>query len=163
MKTLSPEMDAWLERQRAKQPPPTAPDTIPLSVPKNKPAPECPLTDAQFAWLWPRYQKCRFGMISAASRLAKTPLQNLTVRGKNFAIRMAFKHRTQIFGRPARKFAQDEFLSAIRTAAAKDQVKADPKVPRERAAAIDYFMRTENLNREQATARFDEWQKNAPS
>lgn len=109
MKTLSPEMDAWLERQHAKQPEPAP----------TKAAPQVPITDDEFAWLWPRFQKCRFGTISAATKFARTPLDRVTPRGKVFALRMAFRHRTQIFGRSARKLAHDEFLSEIRTAAAK--------------------------------------------
>jgi hypothetical protein len=34
---------------------------------------------------------------------------------------MAYRHRTQILGNSARKLSQDEFLGAVRTAAAKPQ------------------------------------------
>lgn len=79
------------------------------------------MPDAEFAWLWPRFQKCRFGGIRAAKSFARTSLERVTPRGKNFAVRMAYRHRTQILGSAARKMTQDEFLGAVRTAAAKPQ------------------------------------------
>lgn len=115
--TYSKECDEWMARQLARNPP--APITGTLQpVAKGKPVPACPLTDAEFAWLWPRFQKCRFGGIRAAKSFARTSLECVTPRGKNFAVRMAYRHRTQILA-SARKMTQDEFLGAVRTAAAK--------------------------------------------
>lgn len=110
-RTLSPEMDAWLQRQQA------TPHLEEVREPRNAPAPACPLSEAEFAWLWARFQKCRFGTCGAATRFARTELSHVTPRGKAFCLRMAFRHRTQLFGKAARKMGQDEFLSAVRVAA----------------------------------------------
>lgn len=109
---MSPEMDAWLARRASDGKPAAMGGPI-----ATLPAPAFPLTEAEFAWLWPHFQKCRFGGIRAARSFARTSLEKVTPRGKEFALRMAFRHRTQIFGKGARKFTQDEFLGRIREAA----------------------------------------------
>jgi hypothetical protein len=111
-RTMSPEMDAWVAHQHAQE------NQRARAQEQRIDDASLPLTTTDFEWLWPRFQKCKFGMISAATRFAKTPLCNVTVKGKRFAIRMAFRHRTQIFGTAARKMSHDEFLGAIRSASA---------------------------------------------
>lgn len=120
--TLSPEMDRWLADQEARQPKPaaaTSTETLPGPVANGLPVPPCPLNEAQFAWLWPKYKACSFPPASAPKRLAGCALERLTPRGRNFAVRMAFKFRRQIFGKAAGKWAQDEFLSEVRKGAAR--------------------------------------------
>jgi hypothetical protein len=115
MKTLCPEMDRWLEQRMTRVD--VAP--APLKARKNaEPVPACPLDDKEFAWLWPHYQACSFPPASAAKRLAKTPLPNLTLRGRNFGVLMAFKFRRQILGKWAAKLGREEFLAEVRKAAA---------------------------------------------
>jgi hypothetical protein len=127
-RTMSPEMDAWLASYCARHPvavesggicdsPGPAP-AIPRPVPKSEPVPPCPLNEIEFAWLWDRYVRCSFPPASAPKRLAKTPLANLSTRGRNFAVRMAYKFRRQIFGKAAAKLGEAEFLAECRRAAA---------------------------------------------
>lgn len=111
-RTLSPEMDAWLARQPVAVPPAAAKKGDVFN-----PVPPCPLDDAAFAWLWERYQQCSFPPATAYKRLARTPLANLSLRGRNFACRAAFRFRRQILGKSAVKMTELEFLSAVRSAA----------------------------------------------
>lgn len=114
--TMSVEMDSWLESHTT---PPTPPLFARPAAPKA--VPSVPITDAEFAWLWPRFQKCRFGSISAATSFARTELSRVTPRGKLFCLRMTHRHRTQIFGKRARAMSEDEILGLIREAAARPQ------------------------------------------
>lgn len=111
-RTLSPEMDAWLARQ-----PVVATTATAKKGDVFNPVPPCPLDDAAFAWLWERYQRCSFPPATAYKRLARTPLANLSLRGRNFACRAAFRFRRQIIGKSAVKMTETEFLSAVRSAA----------------------------------------------
>jgi hypothetical protein len=123
--TMTPEMDAWLERQQAKQAQAralTSEGAKPATVLPVAEVPPCPLNDREFAWLWGKYQTLSFPPASAPKRLARCALERLTLRGRNFAVRMAFKFRRQIFGKAAAKWAQDGFLSAVRCAAAVKEV-----------------------------------------
>lgn len=117
IRTLSPEMDEWVERMAARQH--EAKVALRLKAPEEPiPAvPPCPLDDVAFAWMWAKYQQASFPPASAAKRLARTPLGNLTLRGRNFAVRMAFKFRRQILGLSAAKMTEAEFLDAVRVAA----------------------------------------------
>lgn len=117
IRTLSPEMDEWVERAAQKQR--EAQVALRLKDPEEPiPAvPPCPLDDVAFAWMWERYQQCSFPPASAYKRLARTPLGNLTLRGRNFACRAAFRFRKQILGKSAVKMNETEFLSAVRVAA----------------------------------------------
>lgn len=70
---LTADEQAWLARV-----------TPVVEVPKRKPAadPVPVLSDAEVAWLWPKFQRCRHRLGSFAKSFAKTPLEKLTVRGK---------------------------------------------------------------------------------
>lgn len=112
-RTLCPEMDQWLERKQATPLPAPAPEWLtPSEV-----IPPCPLNDREFAWLWDRYVRCSFPPATAAKRLAKTPLANLTLRGRNFAVRISHRFRRQILGKPAVRMTPDEFLDRVRQCA----------------------------------------------
>lgn len=114
MKTMCEEMDAWVlahDKPAIKTASRLAPSEIPI--------PPCPLTDKEIDWLWPRYQKCSFPPATFAKRFAGTPRDKLTPRGKNAAVRLAFRYRRQILGRVAVKMAENEFLSAVRNLANK--------------------------------------------
>lgn len=117
--TLSPEMDAWLERQQiANAQAHALTRSKPATVVTPADVPPCPLDELAFAWLWSKYQTLSFPPASAPKRLARTALDRLTPRGRNFGVRMAFKFRRQVFGKPAAKWGMDEFLDAVRAAAA---------------------------------------------
>lgn len=119
MRTLSPEMDRWLEQRMTRVDVAPAPSTATIPEPpkKGQPVPPCPLNELELRWLWPRYQACSFPPATAAKRLARTPFEHLTPRGRNFGVRMAYRFRRQVFGKRAAKWAQDEFLSEVRKAA----------------------------------------------
>lgn len=119
-RTMSDELDLWLEVQKAKY---VTGRSMPMGdlpdpVPKGEPVPPCPLTDAEIDWLWPLYQCCSFPPATFAKRFAGTARDKLTPRGKNAAVTLAYRYRRQIFGAVAVKWDPARFLDAVRRAAA---------------------------------------------
>lgn len=115
---MSEDIEDWIDWQRCRfqgrQPAPVL--TVNVTSPEVKQVPPCPLTDAELDWLWPRYQRCSFPPASFPKSFAKTPREKLTPRGKNAAVRCAYKYRRQIFGKAASKWGEALFLGAVRAA-----------------------------------------------
>lgn len=105
---LTAEEEAWLARVRPV-----------VESPKKKPAvdPVPVLSDAEVAWLWPRFQGCRHQVGSFARSFARTAFDKLTVRGKACLDSVAYVYRAQIFGKDAKKWGRAEFIKAVRRAA----------------------------------------------
>lgn len=76
------------------------------------------LTDAQLAWVWPHYQCCSFTPATFAKRFARNEFDRLTDKGKVMAISLCFQYRRQIFGKKAAKWTREQFMNAVRVAAA---------------------------------------------
>ncbi|MBM3853178.1 MAG: hypothetical protein FJ399_08470, partial [Verrucomicrobia bacterium] len=120
--TLSPEMDAWLAEQRLLEESVIGrrmPGAAVLQDRDLDVVPPCPLIEAEIDWLWPRYQRCSFPPATFAKRFACTPRERLTPRGKNAAVKLAYRFRRQIFGKQAVKWGDELFLSAVRYAASR--------------------------------------------
>lgn len=121
-RTLSPEMDAWLEHQHVRQARERVVSTARPGTVIQVTVPPCPLTDREIDWLWPRYQACSFPPATFAKRFARTPRENLTARGKNACASIAYRFRRQIFGNGAAKWSREDFLSAVREASKQSPV-----------------------------------------
>lgn len=118
-RTMDDETDLWLEVQRAKNLF-TRGLSFGARLLTDRDAalvPACELTDAELDWLWPRYQRCNFPPACFAKRFATTPRDRLTERGKNAAVKLAFKYRRQICGAVAAKWDLARFLETVRCAA----------------------------------------------
>lgn len=120
--TLCPEMDAWLlertmlaEAVRGRR----MPGAAVITDRDLEYVPPCPLSEAELDWLWPHFQACSFPPATFAKRFARTPRAHLTLRGKNAAVRLAYRFRRQIFGKAAVKWGDELFLSAVRYAASR--------------------------------------------
>lgn len=118
---MSEDIEDWIEWQRSRfqgrMPAPVG--AICFTEPDVRDIPPCPLTEAEIDWLWPRFQRCSFPCASFPKSFAKTPREKLTPRGKNAAVRCAYKYRRQIFGKVSVKWSDQIFLSAVRAAVAK--------------------------------------------
>lgn len=82
------------------------------------PPPPAELTDAEFAWLWPRFQRCTFPPASFVKRFARNEVSNLKDKGRNMGESLAYQYRRQIFGKRAAKWDRVKFLHAVRVHAA---------------------------------------------
>lgn len=114
---MSEDIEEWLEWQRNRFPGRRPAPVLPVGSSLEVPA--CVLTEAELDWLWPRFQRCSFPPASFPKSFAKTPREKLTPRGKNAAVRCAYKFRRQILGKEAGKWGEELFLSAVRSAAQK--------------------------------------------
>lgn len=76
-----------------------------------------PFTEAEFAWLWPKYRACGFPVASFPKRFARNELSQLTEKGRNTGASLAFQYRRQIFGQRSAKWTFDEFTKAVQFAA----------------------------------------------
>jgi hypothetical protein len=83
-----------------------------------KETPPCELTDAELAWLWPRFQRCTFPVASFPKRFARNDVAKLREKGRAMAVALAFQYRRQIFGQKAAKWDRGHFISAVRVHAA---------------------------------------------
>lgn len=122
MRTMLPEMDAWVAEQECLSQAKVGrgvPIGPVLSDRDLDVTPPCPLTDDEIDWLWPRYQKCSFPPATFAKRFAGTARERLTAKGKNAAVSLSFRYRRQIFGLRAVKWTDSEFIAAIKRAASK--------------------------------------------
>lgn len=120
--TLSVEMDQWLDERRMLSEATRGrrmPGAAVLAASDTEIAPPCPLTDAEIDWLWRKYQACSFPPATFAKCFARTPRENLTSRGKNACVKLAYKYRRQIFGKVAKKWGEVVFLREVRSAAAR--------------------------------------------
>lgn len=71
------------------------------------------LSDAELAWLWPRYQRCSFPIWGLPKQFAKNDISQLTEAGRLTACDLAFQYRRQIFGQRAVKWTFWRFLSEV--------------------------------------------------
>ena len=121
MKTLSEEMDDWLELMEWRFVPPYrfAPPSPVMSLRSSDCVtfPPCPLSAREIDWLWPRYSACSFPPATFAKRFARTEREKLTPRGKNAAVSLGYHYRLQIFGKRAVLWSEADFLHAVREAA----------------------------------------------
>ena len=79
-----------------------------------------PFTTKEFAWLWPRFQRCGFSPASFPKRFAKNELDRLTDKGRNTGVGLAYQYRRQIFANSA-KWTWEQFVENVRIAAAKEE------------------------------------------
>jgi len=88
------------------------------------------LTDAELAWLWPRYQRCTFPVASFPKRFARNTLDRLTEAGRLMACDLAFQYRRQIFGKHAAKWGFGQFVAEVSARApASSPVSSPTHVP----------------------------------
>lgn len=107
---LTPEQREWMDR--VSPAPPAAPAKLEAAAPAS-----AVFTDAEIAWLWPRLQKCRFGSgYCLAKSFTKTPLENLTPKGKACLHEVAYRYRRQIFA-DAANWGIKYFIEQVRRAA----------------------------------------------
>lgn len=113
MMELTPEQVEWMRRVAPLQGKPER------RTKTSKPDPVPVLTDAEIAWLWPRFQNCSHRGYSFAKSFAKTGLDHLTARGRAVVHSVAYPYRRQIF-RDSAKWSEARFISEVRQAAGKE-------------------------------------------
>lgn len=80
---------------------------------------ENPFTEAEFAWIWPKYRVCSFPVASFPKRFARNELSQLSEKGRKMGVSLAFQYRRQIFGKQAAKWTFEEFTKAVQVASTK--------------------------------------------
>ena len=113
---LTPEQEEWKRRLLLKLRPGIQQE-FPVDEPPPVEPPKPVFTDSEIAWLWPRFQKCRHRSASFAKSFAKTPLANLTPKGKAVLHSTAYTYRQQIFAN-SEKWTEMYFIAAVKQAAA---------------------------------------------